>query len=39
MLAYKDDFALMLIAILVSSPPSLPVRSSRRQPVPAAAND
>jgi hypothetical protein len=34
MLAYKDDFALMLIAILVSLPPLLLVRSSRRQPVP-----
>ena len=39
MLAYKDDFALMLIANLVSFPPLPLVRSSHRPPVPAAAND
>jgi MFS transporter, DHA2 family, multidrug resistance protein len=39
MIAYNDDFALMLIVILVSLPLLLLVRGRRRQPVPAAADD
>jgi DHA2 family multidrug resistance protein len=39
MIAYNDDFALMLIVILVSLPLLLLVRSPRRQPLPAAADD
>ena len=39
MIAYNDDFALMLIVILVSLPLLLLVRGPRRQPIPAAAYD
>jgi MFS family permease len=39
MIAYNDDFALMLIVILASLPLLLLVRSPRRQPIPAAADD
>jgi DHA2 family multidrug resistance protein len=39
MIAYNDDFALMLIVILVSLPLLLLVRTPRRQPLPAAADD
>jgi DHA2 family multidrug resistance protein len=39
MIAYNDDFALMLIVILVSLPLLLLVRVPRRQPVIAAADD
>jgi len=39
MIAYNDDFALMLIVILACLPLLLLVRSPRRQPVPAAADD
>ena len=39
MVAYNDDFALMLIIILASLPLLLLVRHPRRQPVPAAADD
>jgi len=39
MVAYNDDFALMLIVILASLPLLLLVRHPRRQPVPAAADD
>jgi hypothetical protein len=39
MIAYNDDFALMLIVILASLPLLLLVRGSRRQPIPAAADD
>jgi DHA2 family multidrug resistance protein len=39
MVAYNDDFALMLIVILVSLPLLLLVRGPRRHPVPAAADD
>jgi MFS transporter, DHA2 family, multidrug resistance protein len=39
MIAYNDDFALMLIVILASLPLLLLVRGPRRQPVPAAADD
>jgi DHA2 family multidrug resistance protein len=36
MIAYNDDFALMLIVILASLPLLLLVRTPRRQPLPAA---
>ena len=39
MIAYNDDFALMLIVILASLPLLLLVRGPRRQPMPAAADD
>ena len=39
MIAYNDDFALMLIVILASLPLLLLIRGPRRQPVPAAADD
>ena len=39
MVAYNDDFALMLIVILVCLPLLLLVRGPRRQPLPAAADD
>jgi len=39
MIGYIDDFALMLIVILVSLPLLLLVRVPRRQPIPAAADD
>jgi DHA2 family multidrug resistance protein len=39
MIAYNDDFALMLIVILASLPLLLLVRGPRRQPIPAAADD
>ena len=39
MIAYNDDFALMLGVILVSLPLLLLVRGPRRQPMPAAADD
>jgi hypothetical protein len=39
MIAYNDDFALMLIVILASLPLLLLVRTPRRQPRPAAADD
>ena len=39
MIAYNDDFALMLIVILASLPLLLWVRGPRRQPLPAAADD
>jgi MFS transporter, DHA2 family, multidrug resistance protein len=39
MIAYNDDFALMLIVILVSLPLLLLIRGPRRQPIPAAADD
>jgi hypothetical protein len=39
MIAYNDDFALMLIVILASLPLLLLVRSPRRKPMPAAADD
>ena len=39
MVAYNDDFALMLIVILASLPLLLLVRHPRRQPVPAAADN
>ena len=39
MIAYIDDFALMLIVILGSLPLLLLVRGPRRQPVAAAAAD
>ena len=39
MIAYNDDFALMLIVILASLPLLLLVRGPRRQPLPAAADD
>ena len=39
MIAYIDDFALMLIVILASLPLLLLVRGPRRQPMPAAADD
>jgi MFS transporter, DHA2 family, multidrug resistance protein len=39
MIAYNDDFALMLIVILASLPLLLLIRGSRRRPVPAAADD
>jgi DHA2 family multidrug resistance protein len=39
MIAYNDDFALMLIVILASLPLLLLVRTARRQPIPAAADD
>jgi MFS transporter, DHA2 family, multidrug resistance protein len=39
MVAYNDDFALMLIVILASLPLLLLVRGPRRQPLPAAADD
>jgi len=39
MIAYNDDFALMLIVILASLPLLLLVRGPRRQPVPAGADD
>jgi hypothetical protein len=39
MVAYNDDFALMLIVILASLPLLLLVRAPRRQPLPAAADD
>src|SRR5438552_1738546 len=38
-IGYIDDFALMLIVILVSLPLLLLVRTPRRQPMPAAADD
>ena len=39
MIAYNDDFALMLLVLLASLPLLLLVRTSRRQPMPAAADD
>ena len=39
MIAYNDDFALMLMVILPSLPLLLLVRVPRRQPMPAAADD
>jgi len=39
MIAYNDDFALMLIVILASLPLLLLVRGPRREPMPAAADD
>jgi MFS transporter, DHA2 family, multidrug resistance protein len=39
MVAYNDDFALMLIVILASLPLLLLVRGPRRQPMPATADD
>ena len=39
MIAYNNDFALMLIVVLASLPLLLLVRSPRRQPMPAAADD
>ena len=39
MIAYIDDFALMLIVILASLPLLLLIRGPRRQPVAAAAAD
>jgi len=39
MIAYNDDFALMLIVILASLPLLLLVRGPRRQPIVAAAAD
>ena len=39
MIAYNDDFALMLIVILACLPLLLLIRGPRRQPVPAAADD
>jgi MFS transporter, DHA2 family, multidrug resistance protein len=39
MIAYNDDFALMLMVILASLPLLLLVRVPRRQPMPAAADD
>jgi len=39
MIAYNDDFALMLIVILASLPLLLLVRAPRRQPLSAAADD
>jgi hypothetical protein len=39
MMAYNDDFGLMLIVILASLPLLLLVRTPRRQPLPAAADD
>ena len=39
MIAYNDDFALMLFVILASLPLLLLVRAPRRQPLPAAADD
>jgi len=39
MIAYNDDFALMLIVILASLPLLLLVRGPRRQPMPVAADD
>jgi hypothetical protein len=39
MIAYNDDFALMLAVILACLPLFLLVRDPRRQPIPAAADD
>jgi hypothetical protein len=39
MVAYNDDFALLLIVILACLPLLLTVRGARRQPMPAAADD
>ena len=39
MIAYNDDFALMLMVILPSLPLLLLVRVPRRQPMTAAADD
>ena len=39
MIAYNDDFALMMVVILVSLPLLLLIRGPRRQPVTAAADD
>ena len=39
MIAYNDDFTLMLIVILACLPLLLLIRGPRRQPVPAAADD
>ena len=39
MIAYNDDFALMLLVILASLPLLLLVRVPRREPMPAAADD
>ena len=39
MIAYNDDFALMLGVVLASLPLLLLVRGPRRQPMPAAADD
>jgi hypothetical protein len=39
MIAYNDDFALMLGVILVSLPLLLLVRGPRREPMSAAADD
>ena len=39
MIAYNDDFALILFVILASLPLLLLVRTPRRQTIPAAADD
>ena len=39
MIAYNDDFALMLAVILACLPLLLLIRGPRRQPLPAAADD
>ena len=39
MIAYLNDFALMMIVILASLPLLLLVRVPRRHPVPAGADD
>ena len=39
MIAYLDDFALMMFVILASLPLLLLVRAPRRQPAPAGADD
>ncbi len=39
MIAYLNDFALMMFVILASLPLLLLIRAPRRQPVPAGADD
>ena len=39
MIAYNNDFALMLVVILASLPLLLLVRVPRRQPMPVAADN
>jgi hypothetical protein len=39
MVAYNDDFALMLWVILACLPLLLLIRGPRREPMPAAADD
>jgi hypothetical protein len=39
MIAYHDDFALMLGVILACLPLLLLIRGPRREPIPAAADD